>query len=257
MYYEIYIDQFFLEHLLIGYLLIVVSVSLQRDKLSWKRIAAGSVTDAVLMTAFVCAGVPQLYFLAMPAAGAVVYLGKTGRETGRGLLFLLFVTVCFGGTLEALMELVKLPLMIGVVVSVLALRCAGKWLERRRLKLAGIVTVKLQWENQLVALKGMVDTGNRLTEPLTGCPVSIVDGGSVKTLLGDGWEERRGFYLIPYHSIGKDKGWMKGVTIDCLEAETREGTVVIHGPVLAIYEGQVSAEGQYQVILHPMHAETR
>lgn len=256
MYYEFYIDQFLLEHLLIGYLLIAASVSLQKKTVTRKRIAAGSIINAVLTTVLVCLGLPQWTIVSMPAALAAVYLGKSRREFGSGLFFLLFVTVCFGGSLEALLQLVKLPVMAGAVLCVMLLRGAGRWIRGRRMKLSGIATVELRWEDQTLRLRGMVDTGNRLTEPLSGRPVSIVDGVSAKKLLGEGWESRRGFYLIPYHSIGTDKGWMLGVTIDSLSVEAPEGRIDIQNPVLAIYEGQVSYRKQYQVILHPMHAGT-
>ena len=47
---------------------------------------------------------------------------------------------------------------------------------------------------------------------------------------------------------------MRGVTIDSMTVELSEGTAVIKRPVLAIYDGQVSTGGRFQVILHPLHA---
>ena len=99
----------------------------------------------------------------------------------------------------------------------------------------------------------MIDTGNRLQEPLTGRAVSIVEAAAARRLLGETWEQRRGFYLIPYHSIGTSQGWLRGVTIDSMAVKLPGGTAVIKRPVMAIYEGQVSTREQFQMILHPLH----
>lgn len=65
-------------------------------------------------------------------------------------------------------------------------------------------------------MTGLVDTGNQLTEPLTGRAVSILSPGQAEKLLTAGWETERGMCLIPYHSIGKS-GWMKAVIADRME----------------------------------------
>ncbi len=254
MYYEFYIDQFFLEHLLTGYLLIAAATSLGRQKLSRKRMVAGSSVNAAAMTALVCLGLPGWYFSGILFAGVVLFAGKGKEEFLRGLFFLLLTSVCFGGVLEALLGLLGLPLMAGTTVAFFLLRGVGHLLAKQKSLRDSLVTVRLQWEERTETLCGMIDTGNRLEEPLTGRPVSIVDMTSATQLLGEMWEERRGFYLIPFHSIGTGKGWMRGVTIDSMTVELSEGTAVIKRPVLAIYDGQVSTGGRFQVILHPLHA---
>ncbi len=254
MYYEFYIDQFFLEHLLTGYLLIGAAAALGRQRLSWRRIAAASVINAAVMTWLTCLGLPGWYFSALLSAGAVLFAGKGREEFLRGLFFLLLTGVCFGGVLEALLGLFGLPLLAGTVLAIFLLRGAGYALARRKALRDSLVTVRLQWEERTETLRGMIDTGNHLEEPLTGRAVSIVDAAPARRLLGEMWEERRGFYLIPYHSIGTGRGWLRGVTIDCMTVELSDGTAVIKRPVLAIYDGQVSSGGRFQLILHPMHA---
>jgi hypothetical protein len=88
---------------------------------------------------------------------------------------------------------------------------------------------------------------------LTGKPVSIIGEDSARVLLGEHWEERCGCFFIPYHSIGTDQGYLLGVTIDRMDVGTGENLAVFRRPLLAIYQGEVSAKQQYQMILHPMH----
>lgn len=254
MYYEFYIDQFFVEHLLTGYLLIRLTVKVSRADISWKRIASASLVNTAVMTMAVCAGAPWWYFSGLLLSGALLFAGRTWRDMINGLLSLLFSAVCFGGALEALLGLWGLPFAAGTVLTSFFLEAAGTYREKQRLRLERTVEVELTFLEKTMSVCGMIDTGNQLTEPLTGQPVSIIEEAVVRRLLGDGWEARRGFYLIPYHSLGKDKGWMRGVSIDRMTVGKGDRRAVVSRPVLALYNGSISAGGQYQMILHPQHA---
>ncbi|MDO4323297.1 MAG: sigma-E processing peptidase SpoIIGA [Lachnospiraceae bacterium] len=254
MYYEFYIDQFFVEHLLTGYLLMRLTVKISRADISWKRVLAGSFVNTVTMMLAICAGVSWWYFSGLLLAGAFLFAGKTWKNLINGMISLLLVTICFGGMLEAILGLWGLPPVLGAIFAAVLVEAANTYREKQRLQMERIVEIKLTFLEKTASVCGMIDTGNQLTEPLTGRPVSIVEETAVKALLGDGWEARRGFYLIPYHSLGKDKGWMKGVLIDQMVVGKGERAAVILKPLLALYNGEVSTGKQYQMILHPQHA---
>lgn len=185
-------------------------------------------------------------------AGGITFYNKKRNYLVKSVVLLLLVTVCFGGALEALLAIWGLPLLAGTVLAVLFVGLAGKRLERL-MKLEGTVMVRLQWGDRTEEVCGLIDSGNHLKEPLTGKPVSIIDADSIGQLLGENWERQKGFLLIPYHSIGTEKGWLQGVTIDRMYILSSGEEAVIEGPVLAIYKGHVSAEAQYQMIVHPLH----
>ena len=90
---------------------------------------------------------------------------------------------------------------------------------------------------------------------MTGNAVSILASSEAKKLLEEGWERERGFFLIPYHSLGRERAWMRGVSIDDMKVEQEGRITEAKHVVLAIYEGQISSAGRYQMILHPEHAE--
>ena len=253
MYYEFYIDQFAVEQVLTGYLLLAVCVRLRRREISWKRIAAGSVVNAVITAAFVCMGIPQGAIAGMVAAGVIVFWGKQIRLFVEDLLMLLFVTMCFAGVLELVLALVPLPVSIGSATAAAVLQKGWKtFAEKRRLD-GRLLSVRLSFGECTKELTAIWDTGNQLTEPLTGQPVSIVETGAARELLGENWEMRRGFFMIPYHSLGTEKSWMRGVAIDRLEVLLDGEKITVERPVFALYEGKVSSTERYQVILHPKH----
>lgn len=263
MYYEFYIDQFFAEHLLTGYLLLSGTARLLGEHISWKRLAAGSIANAALVTVLLLAGVPSWYFCGMVLSGALVFYRRRGKEETdrrdrlrkllRSLAMLLFATFCFGGVMEAALGLWRLPAVFGAVLASVALTWAAGWQRRGEQAIQKTVTSELWWDGASVCLTAIIDTGNRLKEPLTGQPVSIVDMQAVQELLGEDWESRKGFYLVPYHSLGTEKGWMRAVTADRLCVKLPGGTVQTGRPVIALYEGSVAAAGAYRMILHPEH----
>lgn len=253
MYYEFYIDQFFAEHLLTGYFLLSSAVLWQKKTVSGIRILLGSAAGSAVMSALICARMPRLYPLGMAAAGVFVFAGKRQGGFLRGMGTLLAVTVCFGGVLETLVSVWHLPGAAAMALSAAAVRYAYRYMESR-IKQGGVAEVQLFCGDKTERISGLIDSGNRLAEPLTGRPVSIVDGAVLRRLAGEGRIKERGCLLIPYHSIGTEKGWLCAVVIDRMQIRTKGSTAEIRDPVLAIYNGQVSAGGQYQMIIHPVHA---
>lgn len=254
MYYEIYIDQFCLEHLLTGYLLLYLTAKVGRAEASGLRVLGGSAINTVVMLLSILAGKSWWYVSGLLFSGLFVFYGGTWKETAGRIVLLFFMTICFGGAMQALMQLWRLPVTASAVFAVAALFKIEAYREKQRVQLARSAQVEVTIEGKNVRLYGLVDTGNQLTEPLTGRPVSIVEEAAVGPLLGEGWEERRGFFLIPYHSLGTKRGWMKGVTADCMTVERGARTEVQKAPVLALYDGKLSAGKQYRIILHPQHA---
>lgn len=251
VYYELYIDQFFGEHFLVGYLLLRLGVLLDGSPVARRRIAAASLLQAALAAGFLAAGIRGGSLAGFLAAGSVVF-GK--RLFWRGTAVLLFASVCFGGTLIALLQIIGLPKAILVAAAAEVLWYTFTKFRRREAGIEERVPVRLEWDGRTECMYGMIDTGNHLSEPLSGCPVSIVEASAVRALLGDAWEERRGFYLVPYHSIGTQKGWLRAAAFDRMYVRRGQDWMEVERPVLALYEGQVSAGETYRLILHPMHA---
>lgn len=256
MYYEFYIDQFAAEHFLTGCLLLSVTSRFLGRRIPWMRIVIGSIVNSVIMILCILLGIPGGYAVGILAAGFVVFYEKSAAvgKLIKGMGAILAVTVCFGGVLEILMDLLGLPAFAGMTASVLILYAAVIRWQKQGIFLRSVMTVQLYWNGQSRTVRALLDTGNQLREPLTGMAVSILQADAAQQLLGEAWEQRRGFYLIPYHSLGTEKSWMRGVKIDRMCIEYSGKRTDVETPVLAIYEGQVSNTGRYQMILHPEHA---
>lgn len=92
----------------------------------------------------------------------------------------------------------------------------------------------------------MVDSGNRLVEPVTGKPVSIIAAADAKEFLG----ERVGVIMIPYRAVGTKDGMLPGVLFDRMEVMSGEsGSIRIERPIVAISKEPLFFEKDFTMIL--------
>ena len=124
--------------------------------------------------------------------------------------------------------------------------------------------VRLTLGERQVSLTALVDTGNTLTDPATGRPVLVAEADCVEELLPPGirpspadlrdpagalerledpW--RRRFRLLPYRSVGVDRGLLLAVRVDQVQVGEEE-----RGPMLAaLSPTPVSDGGGYRALL--------
>lgn len=63
----------------------------------------------------------------------------------------------------------------------------------------------------------LVDTGNGLIEPISQKPVAVLDEEVWKRMRM--WMKPERFKMIPYHSIGKERGLLEGYEVDALTVQ--------------------------------------
>lgn len=57
--------------------------------------------------------------------------------------------------------------------------------------------------------------------------------------------------VIPYHSVGKTHGIMMGMEVSNIKIRTNDGEKKLPEGILAMYQGKLSENGSYQMILSP------
>ena len=283
----IYVDTLFLLNALVDYLLLLADARLAGEPLRRWRFALGAVLGGLYAVAIF---LPGLGFLAHPlcriASAALMLLaayGGSGRLLRQGVLFVV-LTCAFGGGVVAIGLLggTGLSLGNGVFYSSLDLKvvllsaavCYGvltmvfQRLARHSTASGELVDIKLYLGERMVSLTALIDTGNTLTDPVSGRPVMVAEGERVAPLfpkdhrpapddlrdpaaaltrLGTGeWRSR--FRLLPYRSVGVDRGLLLAVRTDDLEGNGWE-----RGPILvALSPTPVSDGGGYQALIRPM-----
>ncbi len=97
-------------------------------------------------------------------------------------------------------------------------------------------------------IKGFIDTGNGLSDPVSGDPICIIDKSTAKKLLEK--ETVKNIRYIPYRTIGNAEGVLPIIRVDRLRI-CGEQTCEIKQPLLGISEEKVSIRGEYEMILNP------
>ena len=95
----------------------------------------------------------------------------------------------------------------------------------------------------------LLDSGNGLIEPISKMPVSVLEAE-----VANQYRNRlkmENYRIVPFHSIGKDKGIMEAYFVEKMEIKREGENVVVQNPMIAITRDVVSANGKYQMILHP------
>ena len=268
---EIYLDVLFLENFLIDYILLLLTGKiLQKQK---KRIGMpvaaliGSVYS-VFCQVFVPVWIPwentlmQGTFQIMNLASAYV-MAKCAYENVRGKSAWLCVGTMFvlaivtGGVLSwteqtfGVFGAERSSVFMAVGTVFFGYLCLQRWIgavrERMHYRKCNLPVI-LHMEGRQIGCRGLMDSGNSLCDPITGRPVVIVEK---ELLLRHGIPEPETYFAIPYHAIGTQKGILKGVLADELEIPEQEGEKRWQKVMLGIYEGKVSGQDEYQVILHP------
>ena len=280
----IYVDTLFFLNTLVDYLLLLAAARLAGEPLRRWRCALGAALGGLYAVAIF---LPGLGFLSHPLcrlASVVLMMlvsyGGSRRLLRQGVLFVA-LTFAFGGGVVAigLMGGTGLSLGKGVFYSALDLKvvllsaavCYGvltlvfQRLARHSATSGELVNIKLYLGENTADLTALVDTGNTLTDPVSGQPVVVAEGERLGQLfpqgkrpslvdlrnptgaltrLGTGeWKSR--FRLLPYRSVGVDHGLLLAVRVDRMELDGQR-----IGPMLvALSPTSVSDGGGYQALI--------
>ena len=110
--------------------------------------------------------------------------------------------------------------------------------------------VKITFRGKSVVVRGLYDTGNGLTEPVSGKMVHIAEYKILKPLLEGDEKAKENIYVIPFRSIGEEDGIMYGIRMDEMVVLVDDEPKFLYNPIIGIYTGNVSKRGNYSVILN-------
>ncbi len=260
MYYELYIDVLFLINFLMDYILLIVTRRILKCSATHGNICLG----ASLGAATTCISVVMvrntvirlvLFHGIINILMIIIGLKVRGvRKCIKAFLALYISGFLIGGIFEFAYQYVGDYIEIGSLFLVVAIGCYYI--------AVGILTFLMkilrfgQFYCQVILILGekqcktqaIVDTGNRLTDQLTGKAVSVIGKDTAMKLLNNNVPDKIRF--IPYHSIGKKAGVIPVITLDrmCITGEEDEW---IEHPLIGISDTKISENEEYDMILNP------
>ncbi|WP_407728215.1 sigma-E processing peptidase SpoIIGA [Priestia megaterium] len=132
-----------------------------------------------------------------------------------------------------------------------------------------LVDVEIILNEQTLSMKGLIDSGNQLVDPLTKTPVMIVTADSLKEILPEGlmelsknvqsfshsedidqeWYSKVRF--VPYRSVGQAKQLLLALKPDMVRLVHQSNTIEVTKVLVGISHTTLSVEKQYECIVHP------
>lgn len=259
MYYELYIDMLFLMNFMMDSLLLLAVKKVMKCSVSNGRVFLGSMAGAVLTCLLVACPLPAVLKLLTGYVGissVMVRIGlnlRWGKPFWKAFGLLYMAAFLMGGILQALRPWLRTgSIFFAAAVASYYLLC-GIWqcLLRLGKRQAQICEVALHIGERTCQIQALVDTGNGLTDPLSGEPVSVLDPAYAKQILR---EEKgsTGIRYIPYRTVGGE-GMMPVFRAEQMEVcWPKEGQKFrVQRPVIGICEGKISEQEDYQMILNP------
>lgn len=262
MYYEIYADSLFLLNFTLNlYLLLLLNRSLYRTA-TGLRIFFGAVWGGTGYCVMFFLPVPvwvKILFAAICVSGGslvFVFRPPNVRAFFKLTEKLLVYALLYGGSFYLLMNHVKvfrnhmmgivgILACGGIILLMLYSRIGKTQREAQKPCMVEFCNGKIQ-----MRVQGLIDTGNSLTEPLSGKPVSVLDRDIFETL----WKEEElsiGFRAIPYRSVGCERGIMRGYEVPEMIIEQGGVKKVCHNIYVGISDRKISSAENYQILVHP------
>lgn len=259
----IYIDSVFLINLVMDLFLLTLTAKALKKPAAFLRLLGGSTFGAFGYCLMLCLPkIPESFWM-LPGmlllAAGMIKLGcqvKGKKELLYGLGYLYTYSFLLGGFMLFLMKKsivfrkyrnsVFFILLLGYLGF--ALCKAGLWHQKRKEK-NHFCKVTIEGDDSKFSVYALVDTGNGLIEPVSKKPVAVLEEEVWQSMKK--WMRPEKFKLIPYHSIGREKGILKGYEVDGIQIEEEMGKKQLDHVIIAVSPGKVSAQGNYQMILPP------
>lgn len=270
MRYDVYVDVLFVNCLITDYwILSLTGMILRRSATRCKKLLSAACGAGLTLFLMLGPGMSRTvllffeYGLIQPFLLWRTYRVKRTQEFACGCACMFFLAILYGGFFSFLQgkigwfreHALAMPVIASVGaglyegIRVFVSKVQGR-ARIRQVEDCRSYQVHFQIGSFHIDCIGILDTGNRLYEPIRGMPAAVLEGALFP-------EKERGLpkAVIPYHSLGCRNGMLYGYAaqeVVLMPVDADEGRAVKMDEMLvALYEGRLSAGGDYQILLHP------
>ena len=267
---RLYLDIVFLQNFLLDSFLLVMTGKMTGQRIYRGRAATGAAAGALwaCVSPFFAAGsAVQLSLAFGPVSVLMVYLAYRERkiralfcQAGVLCLTAAFLSGCLGllkrityetaavnpavGAGQGSLPLLTLLFGAGAICffACFLLEAGGR---ERRLRSCQAEAVLL-FKGKQIKVQAFLDTVNQLYDPIFRRPVSVIWEGALNGL----FDEAEGTAVIPYRSVGKERGVLPAVAADGIRMELFGQKKYFKRPLIAISKTPLSSDGSYELLLH-------
>ena len=260
MTYTVYIDQVFAVNVLMDLLVLAAAGRLLGYRTRRIRLLAGALLGgAWSLAALFWQGSTVLaaFITYVPVSGlmaAAAYPVHSIREAAKAVGCMYLISVVLAGVMLALREtlnagrassfLIWILLAAGGAAGVFGFFGLISQMVRDMDHRRDLCQVILQAEGRREEVQGLIDTGNRLREPVSGRPVHVAEAELMERLC----PRVDGVIFVPYQSVG-GQGMLPAVFIDAMEVRLEKKSWRVEHPLVAVSKRPLSPNREYCILI--------
>lgn len=265
LYYKLYIDSVFILQLFTNLCLLSLAGQIMRRtatrRRTWLGAAAGAGMNCLGLALPVFTVGVRLLLLSVPVSMCMmclVYRIYGVRNLFKASLVMASAGFFLGGVMIWILNRLRLvmrgsgglflTLTVGTA-SYLVMRFLLQRLMRKREENLRTVRFYVPALGQEVCVRALVDTGNHLSDPISGAPVSVISKKTARCLHSCLSQEK--FHAIPFRSVGKDRGILCAYELPEIAIEEAGYMLKREHVIVAVCDAGISENSEYQMILHP------
>jgi stage II sporulation protein GA (sporulation sigma-E factor processing peptidase) len=294
----VYLDIIWLLNFLFDSLLLyLTAIILKREIKLWRVLCGGLIGSIIILLAVTPYHIYTSHPISKLSFSCVMVLTVFGFKRLRyylsGLMTFYFVTFLIGGVLIGSHYFVQFDFQLSSSVMLASVKGFGdpiSWLfvllgfpiawhfskknvesiEMTKIKYEEIVQVRFQIAGRDFSLKGLVDSGNQVYDPISRVPVMFVSISGMKEeipaelsnivddseaiihgriQLSDEWQYR--MRIIPYKVMGKEHQLIIAIKPEQLVIEQKDGRYIVEKGLISFTRQQLSSDDAFSCIVHP------
>ena len=275
-----YIEYVFAENFFIDFILLFITGKLIKKMIIYRRLIIASVIGAlyVILTAYIGRAFMTYFIVKFSVSILMIMIAYDTK----GIIANVRVILCFYitslimvGIITALYyldydKLTVNAIVFSIFVGYAALHFFFKEIKARIDKNNYMRNVSIGVGNKSKILRAYIDTGNELTDPMTGKPVIVVNIDSIKNILGDdlydgilcfyknkannyenllSMNEKIKLRIVKYNTISSIGERMVCIVPDNIEISDDDKNSINADAIIGIYPKKISQKNDYDALL--------
>lgn len=289
----VYLDIIFVENILMNYIILFATLIILKVKNKGQqiRLLASSVIGSSYAIIVYLNIIPIYSNIITKIILSIVMIyvafnPQNVKQLLKQLLIFYLTSFVFGGCAFALIYFIKpervkmnngvfvgtYPIKVTLIAGIIAFIITQIAFKINKIRLDSkntFINIKIYYEEKILEVKALLDSGNMLKDPISGMPVIIIEKEILHKIIPEeilnyienivGGEEQKEktevkkylskIRMVPFMSIGKENGMLLGIRIDKVKIETEEINIEKDNVIAGIYNQKLTKDNKYNALI--------
>lgn len=289
----VYLDIIFVENILMNYIILFATLIILKVKNKGQqiRLFASSVIGSSYAIIVYLNIIPIYSNIITKIILSIVMIyvafnPQNVKQLLKQLLIFYLISFVFGGCAFALIYFIKpervkmnngvfvgtYPIKVTLIAGIIAFIITQIAFKINKIRLDSkntFINIKIYYEEKILEVKALLDSGNMLKDPISGMPVIIIEKEILHKIIPEeilnyienivGGEDQKEktevkkylskIRMVPFMSIGKENGMLVGIRIDKVKIETEEINIEKNNVIAGIYNQKLTKDNKYNALI--------